>query len=313
MSQIATDHPLEELTNEEVRLTVHRLPGCRIELTVKTSKGLVQKARKNALKAVSKEISVPGFRKGHAPEEIIAKRFSSDIERELHKSLANLAFGEAQRLARIPVLNNNSPVSFDLKGQSEESAELLFSFETEPKIPTPDPKLFSPKPIQRAEVAEKQIDEAVRQMQFFYAKWNLVQDRPIQEGDYIMIDLDTIEGETVQKVFHHVRFEVSSQRMASWMKKLVLSAKSGDVLEGLSEPDDTASPEDLATFKPKKVRVSILKVEEATLPELTDEFAAKVGAADVTQMRESISNLLTKQVEEKAYTELCEQVNDFLT
>jgi trigger factor len=100
--------------------------------------------------------------------------------------------------------------------------------------------------------------------------------------------------------------------MANWMKALVEGAKVGDVLEGTSEPDDTETDEEKNEFKPKKVRVTILKVEKAKLPELNDEFAKKVGAADVDAMRQSIIGMLNKQADEKVHGELREQVNDFL-
>ncbi len=312
MSQSAPAQDSEELIHGDVRVNVQHKPGCRVELTVKASSTLVKQARKAAIKNVSKDVLLPGFRKGKAPEEMILKKFPQDVEKQLHKSIADLAFVEAQKHLKISVLNNNAPISFDLKSQSEEGAELVFSFETEPKIPSIDPKLFQPKPIPRAEVAEKQIEEAIRQMMFYYAKWTPVEERPIQQGDYIMIDLDTVEGDVVQKVFHHIRFEVSPDRMANWMKQLVIGAKSGDVLEGLSEPDEQATEEEKAGFKPKNVRLSILKVEEAVLPELDDEFAKKVGASDVAHMRQSITDLLNKQVDDKVRAELEEQVNEFL-
>lgn len=311
MSQ-STASSQQEFSNSQVHVIVHRKKDCRIELEVKASAQIVQQAKKAAIKMVNKEVSLPGFRKGKAPDEMILKKFPNDVERNIHKAIADEAFIETQKLARIPVLNNNSPISFDLKNKTEESADLSFSFETEPQIPTIDPKLFIPKPVTRAEVGEKQIEEAIHQMRFFYAQWKPVTDRPIQEGDYILIDLDTIEGEEVQRVFHHIRFEVSGQRMANWMKKLVLGANAGDVLEGISEADETASEEEKKEFKPKKVRVTILKAEEATLPVLDEEFAKKVGAADVAHMRQSITDLLNKQADEKVHSEMREQVNDFL-
>jgi len=303
----------EEKTNDQVHVQIHRKPACRIEMHVKTNAQMVKEARKNAIKSVSKEISLPGFRKGRAPDEMILKKFPADVEKQMSKAIADLAYVAAQKEAKIPLLNNNSQISFDLKNQSVETgAEVVFSFETEPKIPHVDASGFVEKPVVKAEVGEKQVEEAIRQMRFFYAHWKPVEDRPIQDGDYIMIDLDTVEGDVVQKVFHHIRFEVSKERMASWMKNLVAGAKSGDVLEGVSEADDNATDAEKAEFKPKNVRLTILKVEEAMLPEVDDEFAKKVGAPDVAQMRQSIADLLNKQADEKVHTELCEQVNDYL-
>lgn len=302
----------EELKNDEIRVIVHRKPFCRIELEVHTTSAMVQKAYKAAIKLVNKEVSLPGFRKGKSPEQTILKKFGPQVEKQRHKQLADLAYVEAQKLAKIPLLNQNASISFDVKKESAEGTDLLFVFETEPTIPSIDPKLFTPKPVARPEVGETQLEEAIRQMRFFYAGWEPIQDRPIQNGDYILIDLDTIDGETTQNVFHHVRFEVSKDRMADWMKKLVEGAKWGDVLEGLSTPDETASEEEKKQYAPQKIRLTILKVEAAILPDLNDEFAKKVGAPDIEAMRKSIANILTARADEKVQDELREQVNEFL-
>ncbi len=301
----------EETNSNEVTVQVQKKPACRIEMNVKASQSLIAEARQNAIKAVSKEVTLPGFRKGKAPNGLIQKKYPEQIEKQMHKTLADLAFSSAQKIAKVSILNNNAPISFDLKSFSEAEAELLFSFETEPSVPKVDHSQFQPSPPKRAEVAEKQIDEAIRQMRFFYAKWKPV-ERAIQDGDYIMIDLDTVDGENTQRVFHHIRFEVSKERMAEWMRKLVEGAKAGDVLNALSEPDEGASEEEKKEFAPKNVRITILKVEEAELPEVDDEFAKKVGAKDVAQMKQSVTDLLNKQANEKVQNELREQVNDFL-
>ena len=218
----------------------------------------------------------------------------------------------AQKKEKIPLLNNNAPISFDLKNLSEDGAELFFTFETEPKVPKVNASVFKAKPVERSEVGEKQIEEAIRQMRFFYAKWVPITDRAIQDGDYIMIDLDTVEGKTTTRVFNHIRFEVSKERMADWMKKLVEGAKSGDVLEGVSEADENVTEEEKKEFKPKNVRITILKVEGAELPEINDEFAKKVGAEDVEKMKKSVTDLLNKQADDKVLTEKREQINAFL-
>jgi len=312
VSQAIVSPSTEELTNDKVCVSIHRKPACRIELTVKTSPALIQTARKNAIKSINKEVLIPGFRKGKAPDEMIAKKFPKEIEKELHKSLADVAFAEAQNLAKIPVLNRNSKITFDLKNISNDSAELFFSFETEPVIPSIDPKLFSPKPTQRPQVGEVEIEEAIRQMRFFFADWKTIIERPVQKGDYVLIDLDTIDGEEVQKVFRQIRFEVSPERMAEWMQKLIIGAKVNDVLEGISEPDANATEAEKAEFLPKKVRVTIYKIEEAVLPELDDAFAQKVKSSNIEEMRKSIEQMLNRQADEKEQDELRGQVTDFL-
>ncbi len=301
-----------EFNNDKVTAIVERKPSCMIEMQIKAKAPLIKDAKLEAVKAVGKEVELPGFRRGKAPEEMILKKYPAQVEKETHSKLADLAFSEAEKLAKVPLLNNNARITFDLKKMSEDVAELVFQFETEPLIPTVDPKQFAPKPVKRAEVGEKEIEEAIRQMRFFFASWKEVSDRPIQEKDYIMIDLDTLEGESATRVFNQVRFEVSKERMAKWMQDLVIGAKVGDVREGTSEPDEDATEEEKKEFLPKKVRIKVLKLEEATLPSLDEEFAKKVGAKDLVHMRQSITDMLNRQRDEKAQELLREQVNAFL-
>jgi trigger factor len=299
--------------NDQVQVTVHRDPACKIRMEVVASAELVKQARKEAIKRAGKDKTLPGFRKGKAPEELIVKNFPHSVEMEWHKTIADAAFAAAQKSARVPVLNNHSPISFDLKKHSlEQGAELLFTFETEPAVPSIDPGRFTLRPVPKGEVDEKQIEEAIRQMRFFYAEWKPVTERGVQEGDYILIDLDTIDGEKEEQVFRHIRFEVSKERMAEWMQKLVIGAKAGSVLEGVSEPDATASPAEKEEFRPKKVRLTLIKVEEASLPPFDDEFAKKVGAQDAAAARASVTQILQSRLDEKALSEEREQVNDFL-
>ena len=302
----------EEFKNNLVEVRAIRGPGCHIELNVRAGNDLVKKARSAAIKTVNKEVTFAGFRKGKAPEDQVLKKYGAQVDKEIHRHLADLSYVEAQKLAKIPVLNNNSSINFDMKKLEENQAELSFTFETEPALPTIDPTLFKAKPVTRPEVSEKQINEAIHQMLYYYAQWTPIEDRAIEDGDAIMINLDTIENGVPTQVFNQIRFEVSKERMADWMKKLVTGAKSGDVLNGISQPDETATEEEKKEFLPKDVRISILKVEKAILPELDDEFAKKVGAPDVETMRKSITDMLNGKAEEKVRDELRDQVNDFL-
>jgi len=301
-----------EFKNDQLHAVVIRKPACRIEMRIKVAPPLIQSAKREAVKAVGKEVLLPGFRRGRAPDEMILKKFPSEIERETHNKLAEAVFAIARDLTKIPLLNNNARVTFDLQKMDANGAELLFTFETEPQIPSVDPKRFQPKPYDRPPVGDKEIDEAIRQMQFYFAAWNPVMNRSVQENDYVMIDLDTVEGDVLQRVFNHVRFEVSKERMAEWMQNLVIGAKVGDRLEGMSEPDANATEEEKRQFTPKKVLITIVKNEKATLPPLDDEFAKKVGARDIAHMRETVSDMLNRQADEKAREALREQVNDFL-
>jgi trigger factor len=301
----------EEKKNDKVRVTIRKFPHCRVELEVVAGNEQIQKARKEALKIVKKEVVIPGFRKGKAPDEMIQKNYSVSIQDKTQKTLADTAFASAMELVKIPILNNNSPVQFHLNRISESEATLTFSFESEPEVPSIDSTNFQLKEVIRPETGEKELNEAIRQMRLFYSKWVPITDRKVEEGDFILIDLETLE-EPTQKVFSDTRFEVSDAQMAKWMKKLVIGKESGASVEGLSEPDADLSEEKKKEFKPKRVLLTIKKIEKAEMPELNEEFAKKVGATGLEQMKQYLRDMIEKKADEKVDHEKREQVNDFL-
>jgi trigger factor len=305
--------PSAEKNKSEVTVNIQKKEECRIELEVQASKECVLQARKQALKSLSKEIELPGFRKGKAPENLLLKKYGKAFEEEWKKSIADRSFVEAQKTVTIPPPSSQGSIHYNMKSYSlEEGAFLTFTYETEPEVPSIDLSHFTLDAIQKPEVGQKQIDEAIRQSRFFYAKWKEIENRPVQEGDYVIIDLDSMEGETPQTVFSKTRFEVSDRGMAQWMKNLLIGAKLQEIIEGISAPDDDLPEEEKKKFEPKKVRITLLKIEEASLPDLNEEFAKKMGLKNVEELQQWITNHLNKQAEEKVHQEEHNQVCRFL-
>ncbi len=303
----------QQSQKDEVSVSIQKKEQCRVELEVKASKECVQKARKQAIKTLAKEINIPGFRKGKAPEELIVKKHLNELTEEWKKAIADLSFTLARRAVPIPPVHSQTSIRYNFKNPSfEEGAELVFFYETEPEIPSIDLSAFQLKPIARAEVGSKQIEEAIRQTRFFYAQWKEIENRPVQEGDYVILDLDSMEGEEPQNVFSKTRFEVSDKGMAQWMKRLLVGAKLHDVIAGISSPDENLPEEEKKAFEPKKVRVTIQKIEEASLPPLDEEFAKKMGLKSVEELENWMKNHLNQQADEKVAEEKHHQAAHFL-
>src|SRR5579872_3906440 len=91
----------DQFQNEHVRVVVHEKPKCRIEFEVEASKALVQEARRKAFREIAKQVSLPGFRKGRAPDELILKKYPSDVDRAWQEAIADAAFRESIKLTKI--------------------------------------------------------------------------------------------------------------------------------------------------------------------------------------------------------------------
>ncbi|NGX59862.1 MAG: Trigger factor [Chlamydiae bacterium] len=302
----------EEYKNDQVQVVVKRKPNCIVEYHVHAHRPICVEAHKKAAKSVGKEVVIPGFRKGKAPPELVAKRYPGELDKRWQEGIANASYRESAQLANVPVIRQDANITFKMESHSRDGAKLILSFETAPHIPSIDPAKCVLSEGKAPEVSKEKVEETIRQTQMFFAKWEIVKDRPVKENDFLLLDVDVIEEEPEQKLFSNTRFEVSDKSMAQWMKKLVFGKKTGDVLEGMSEPDATLNEEEKKEFPPKKVRVTIKAIEEATLPELNDEFAKQVGAKSVDDLRTRIEELLNKKAAEAVREQHREQVTTFL-
>lgn len=310
MEQAVTEPQV--LQNENVRFSIHHKPSCVVEYDIEAFEPFIKQAHKKAVKAIAKEVTLSGFRKGKAPEELITKNFPKDVDKEWQQQIANTAFQECQKLAQIPILHRDAKITYKMKSHSPTGALLTLTFETEPTPPHVDPKLFQLKSVKRPEANEEKVNETVRQIQLFFATWQHVSDRPVQEGDFVILDVDVIEETPSTPLFSHTRFEVTKKSMAEWMYDLVLGKNVGDALEGISVPDEEASKEDKEELKPKKVRVHIKSIDVATVPDLDHDLLKKLGVSSIEEMKTNITSLLNKQADAHVQEAQREQASEFL-
>lgn len=302
----------EEFKNDLVHVVVHRKPHCVVEYEVDAARSICVEAQKKAARSIGKEVVVPGFRKGKAPVEIVAKRYPHDLDKRWQEGIANAAFREAANLAQVPLVRNDATISFKMHSHSKDGAKVTLSFETVPSVPAVDPAKCVLNAVKRPEVNEEKVDETIRQTQMFFSKWVPVEGRAVEEGDFLILDVEVLDQDPPQMLFSNTRFEVADKSMAQWMKDLVIGKNVGEKAEGTSVPDPELSEEEKKEFPPKKVRVTIKAIEKVELPELNDDFAKNLGVATVGELKEKIEALLNKKADEHVREQQREQVTEFL-
>ncbi|MCH9611987.1 MAG: Trigger factor [Chlamydiia bacterium] len=290
----------EEFTADGIKVQVETKHECQVVMEVELGNTHYAQARKVAIKQVQKKVSMPGFRKGKVPQNIIEKNYDPSIKNATQQELADIGFKEAQKLAKLPIFHNNQQIVFNALSVTPEASKLQFKFERDPVIPTIDYSKIKVDLEPAQEIGDKEVDETLKQIQLFFATWDKVDDRPVQEGDYLLLDIDDLEGEKPERVFNRAKFEVNKDSMAVWLHELLIGMKLGETKEGVSSADDKASDEEKENFKPKKVSVTVAEIQQPTLPEIDDELAKKMGVESADKMRENLKGLRQKQADKEA-------------
>lgn len=285
-------------SNDELKVTIEHLPNCEIKLTAEAAPKLILSAKEVALKQVAKEVSIPGFRKGKVPLDMLEKQFAGSIREKTLQELAELTFRKAAELAKAPVLNAQAKIDFDLKSfDPNMGSTMTFQYEVEPKTPMVSIEEISFPDLEKEAVTDSKIDETIESIRKYFSILDVVEDRPVQEGDFIVLDIEDIDSNPPQKVFNHMRFEVSDKGMAEWMKELVCGMSKGASKEGISRPNTTDSEEIKKEYQPKKVRVTVHEIQTSKLPDIDETLAKKVGVETIEEMRAQLAKQLENRSE----------------
>lgn len=294
--------------NENIKAVCTQEPNCLIHLTLNISPQATQASYKKAVKSLNKEISIPGFRRGKSPEEMVIQKFGKEIEQEWKKVLVNTSFEEAMHLVkRHPFNSSNSILNVSIKKASlDEGSTIEFKYETAPVIPSINPKDLSLAKVDRHSVTEKEIGYAIHDILTQHAEWIDVNDRGAQEGDYVDLDIDLL-SEPARNVCTNRRFLISPDYMEPWMQHLVIGKKAGEVVEGMSEKkedDCQACAEgepghDHTHFKPVLCRIMIHSIKQAKLPELSETVLKTLGATSSEDLKNKVEISLKKRAEEE--------------
>lgn len=294
--------------NENISVDLVRNPNCQVTLEMKISPQATKAAYNKAIKNINKEASVPGFRKGKAPESYILKNYGKYVDNEWKDLLLNTSFREALSLVKIYPYTEKSVKDAKIdKISLEEGTEVVVKFESAPEIPHVEPKELNLPPLSPLPITDKEIQETIEQARLMKALWKEIKDRPLQENDYAVLDI--VSAEDPNQIFcQDTQFEVAEGKMGNWMRKLIIGLNPGDTAEGMSEKEEAKectecteghphSHEESHEFKPTLCKITVKSIHQATLPTFDDEFAKQLKCENIDDLKTKITNDLKMRAE----------------
>ncbi len=280
--------------NENLDVNVTSEPHCVVRFEVTVSAPATKASYAQALKNVSKEISLPGFRKGKAPTTLLKEKYKHAIDEEFRDVLLNVAFKESTTLAKIHPYTNKSvgDLKFDqlVEGQP---CVIKFKFETYPNVPLIDPAHLKIKKVFHPPIEEKNIQDVVDRLRRHQATWAEIIDRPTEEGDDVEVELEYMNASLTEPTHQKATYTLEKNKVDDKLLDVLLNRSIGDTVDGT--PALQTSGKEAGE---QNCKVTIKRIRKATLPEINEEFFKKVGAENIEDLRGKIVKSLEKQVQE---------------
>lgn len=282
----------ENFSSDLLEINLARLPSCEVSLEITTKPALIKKAKEEAIKTVRKEVEVPGFRKGKAPQSFIEKNFHKTIDSETKESLCQLAVNEAFKLTQIYPFDKGAQLSLKNFKMDGEKASMNVSFETFPLVPEVDLKTIKIEKVDETPVTDEEVDEIFQNLQREKASYKSLEEKPLTINDSFDLSIETMDG---QKLLDNQRYRATKD-LSPGLLDLIIGMKSKDFVENIEfQKIYQGDVEENAPL----VKITVEAVYEETLPEINDEFAKSYGADSLEDMRKKVFR--RRELEKKEY------------
>lgn len=294
---MSQNHPSQqEFQNNDYKVLLTKDSGCRVSFKIDVGGEAVKALLQKAVKTVNKGISLPGFRKGRVPENLVIKHFSKEVEKEWKNEVLQDAFVHAMRITDVHPFRKDSVQGAKVPFLSREGAEVFVEFEAMPEIPEIDLTEINWEEVKPEAVTETKINQIIEDIRYQYADWTPVEDRPVQEGDFVDVDIEDLDVPG-KFICQNTRIEVAKGKLGTWLHELLLGMKINEKREETSrEEEGVHSP----NFHPVRCLVTLKGISVSALPPLDDNLAKKVGLQSAAELHERIASDLKKTHEDVA-------------
>ena len=281
-----------------------------VALTIEITKAEFEAAKDKAFKKTGKNITVPGFRKGHAPRKMIEKLYGEGV---FFEEAFNIIYPDAMEMAvEKSGIKPVGRADVDLGDPAEEGGLTIIA-----KVPVePEVELGEYKGVEvekeTVKVPAADVKAELNRLAQRNARTETV-DRKAKKNDTVDIDFEGfVDGVAFEggKAEHHA-LTLGSGTFIPGFEDQLIGCKAGDEKDVVVTFPEEYHAKELAG-KEAVFKCKVHKVEETILPEIDDEFAKEVSDTCETldDLKKEITERLKKERQEAADHAFEEKVLD---
>jgi trigger factor len=246
----------------------------RISVTVPPER--VKRIRQSVAQQITRNVRLPGFRKGKLPENLVQKQFGQAIEQETMDRVIQETYREALDQEGIRPINQGSVTDVHYHG---DGGELHYHVDVEVQ-PTVDLArtggFVIPRPSD--EVGDEEVDNVLERLRAERATFVTVDDRKPDYGDEVQVRITapaSEEGETPEP--EEYKFMLGEGQAIPAIEEAIMSLAPGEEGEfDITFPEDFGDPEQAGHTR--HMTIGVVELRRRELPALDDEFAQSLGS-----------------------------------
>lgn len=292
---------------------LEKLDKSRVKLTVDIDADALENAMEEAYRRNVKRISIPGFRKGKAPRQIIELNYGPDIFLEdAVEILLPRAYQNAVEETEIqPVDQPEADIENIARG---EGATFTFIVDVYPELQLGNYKNLA---VEReiVKIEDEDVENVLRQQQERNSQLVVVEDRTeVQEGDFCVFDfIGYVDGKPFSGgAGENQTLEIGSGQFIPGFEEQMVGLKVGETQDIEVTFPEEYHAEELAG-KDATFKITVKEIKERVLPELDDEFAKDISDFETLEelradIRKNLEDEATRRTNEQMENRLLELI-----
>lgn len=281
-------------------IELKKISDCEVELKIIVPQEKMRVFWDEAVKKLSQNVQIPGFRPGNAPPELAKDKINPEaLFEETSKIAVQKTYPEAILNQKIEPISQPQITVLKISP----SDEFVYKVNTAviPEITLPDYKKIADKTLKKEkkiEVDPKEIEASLNWLLKSRAKYPVI-NKPAELGNVVDVDFKTeLNGKKIDDASAKGhRFVLGKGKFMEGFEKTIEGMSAGEEKNfSVTAPADYYKEE----LRNKKIDfyVKLNSITEEKLPELNDEFAKSLGNFEnLTALKQNIAEgaLIEKQ------------------
>ena len=284
-----------------MKITTKDIENYERELTIEFDADELAKSKKDAAKRLADRVSIPGFRKGKVPVQILEQHIGKDaLRQDAEDILINKGANEAIKMFNFVPVTEMTPKVISCEDGKGLVYTLTFT-------PYPEIKLGEYKNLDVEKVVEpvtdEDVDHQLEHMRGHHAVMtDAAADDKVADGDFITLDFSgTVDGEKFDGgTAVDYPLTIGTHTFIDNFEDQLIGLKVGEEKDVKVTFPENYHVKNLAD-KPAVFHCKINSIKHRELPELNDDFAKKASKFEtLDEFKADLRKNLEEQAERRA-------------
>jgi trigger factor len=280
-----------------------------LQVTVDSDR--LQATEQRAVKEYARRARLPGFRKGHAPEPVVRRKFEQEIRRYVLEESLRESWDAI--LKETELKPTSDPQIRNVSFESGKPLTFEMQIAVRPQITLETTGGFT---VQRhvAPVTDEMVREQLQQVREQRGTWSPLANQRAKPGNLVSVTVTTLEDGVEPTIGQPHDLILGQGQAIPELEERIMSLEPGESVDAdVRFPDDHTDESRRGTSR--KVRITLHEVKEQVLPDLDDALARELGdfdslAALEARVREDMVSEAARRADDEMRGELLKQVGE---